>query len=101
VSGGELELRPVANWRTSEGLKAFEVVQDGEVIGRIEQFRPTFERAPRGSRIVSKRWTAKKPYWAAVWPGHRHAYSLPYETKKRAVAEVVAARARTKETDHG
>jgi hypothetical protein len=84
-----VKLRLVPHWDSVGGLKCYEVVRDGEVLGRIEQYHPTFQRKPRGSRIVTSRWKSNRIYWV-VTHGGRTWYRLPRETRKRAIEDVLS-----------
>lgn len=74
------------------GHPRFAVFLGDEKIGEVFGHNPTFDRKPRGSRIVTKRWTSRKRYWCAQDPERRwNPYSLPYDTRKRAVESLVRA----------
>jgi len=83
------ETRLVLEGTTFDGLKRFGVFLGEERIGQIEQYHPTFERAPRGSRIVTKRWKSKRIYWINATRAF-NGYRLPFETRKRAIESVVS-----------
>lgn len=72
-----------------DGAKAYRVELDGVVIGKIEQTWPTFDRKPRGARIVTKRWETKRARWVAL-PPVRRGRSCMHETRKGAVADLVS-----------
>lgn len=77
------------------GHPCYSVSLDGEIIGKVFGFNPTFDRAPRGVRYVTKRWTSRRRYWAAEDAGRKtNPYSVPYDTRKQAVASLVAFHSR-------
>lgn len=71
----------------------YSVAMEGEIIGHIKKAMATFERAPKGSRIVTRRWRSLR--WFAFplfslrcdFRSYRH----PRETRKGAVKELVEA----------
>lgn len=72
-------------------LKAYDVHVDGAKIGSIHQGLATFDRAPRGSRIVTSRTSS--PRWWVDTPSGGTYYRGHYETRKSA-AESLAKQVR-------
>lgn len=85
----EVELRPAGTDYTDEPI--FEVIFDGERLGTVRGFHPTWERRVRDVRFVNTRGTSKKRWWRVARgndiPTHRT--SADYETRKAAVADLV------------
>jgi hypothetical protein len=84
------------------GHPKYVVSIDGESIGHVFGFYPTFERRSPGARVVSARWTSKSRYWVAEPPRcHWNVYRLPYRSRAQAVRELIAAclRSRAREGD--
>lgn len=79
-------------------LKRYEVLVDGKRVGIVEQSVATFERKPRGSRIVTKRWSNVRWYFCLDKdPAFRTKFgerrSTDIETRKRAVEGLLHLRA--------
>lgn len=68
-----------------DGQPRYEVVLDGEAIGKIVGYFPTFERRSKGRNYVNSRWRSKTRYWVADYPGAGNMYGLPCRTRKDAV----------------
>jgi hypothetical protein len=78
-------------------LKRYDVFVGDTLIGRVEQFLPTFERKPEGSRIVSSRWKTAHPRWIYTSPFEkrgdhfrRNTYRDFYETRKRCLEHLLS-----------
>jgi hypothetical protein len=83
-----VEYREVPHWNQPSDLKVYEVLDaGGNVVGRVEQYRETVERRPRGSRIVTSRRTAKTKRWIPRSPV-RSSYGLTYASRRNAVAQL-------------
>jgi hypothetical protein len=71
-------------------LKDYDVFTqiDGQrvLLGRVYQGLTTFERAPRGARVVSARWSS--PRWYSEVVGTL-SYRIYYETRKSAASALV------------
>lgn len=73
-------------------MSVFEVQVDGKPIGVVARGEATFERAPRGSRVVTKRWTNYRWFYSLTASPDRSDHyrrSTEYETKKGCVAALV------------
>lgn len=89
----EPEREQTAIWgkwnRTPRVLKSYRVTTpDGTVLGRVYQRMTTFDIKPRGSRVVTKRW--ESPRWYADVERRAGRRSWAYETRKRALEDLVA-----------
>lgn len=82
------------------GLPQYEVLSDGERIGRVYRCTITVERRYGNQRWVHSRRESKPNYWKfdAVNPRIR-SYGIDYDTRKRAVEELVWDVARQAEAD--
>jgi hypothetical protein len=76
---------------THDGQPRYDVLDaDGNRLGRVYRCSITVERKPTGLRYVTSRRESKPRYWKIDVPGRR-TYGIDYDTRKRAVAEVVWA----------
>jgi hypothetical protein len=81
-----------AHYSSRPGYKCYAVFLVGEPVGTVENADETIERKPRGSRIVTRRWTRKSWVYSGgigIWSRGLH-----FETRKRAVLELLEHLAR-------
>lgn len=50
--------------KTYDDQPRYDVFLNGERVGSVFGNYPMFQRKPRNSRVVTKRWTSKSRYWA-------------------------------------
>ena len=78
--------------RTSakDELPVYDVFVEGTKVGQVFQTYPTYERAPRGARIVTKRWTSKWPKWRyRLADRFARSWHINYDTRKMAVRRLI------------
>lgn len=66
----EVTFRRCTHWSTTEHrgrpLRAYEVIRDGNVVGKVYEERETLESRTRGRTYVNRRWVGAKTVWSAA-----------------------------------
>lgn len=90
----EVEYRPTDHWSSDDSLRAYEVVIDGGVVGKVWQVRANTTRpAGRGSRLVVHQKGSIEWMWESTRRGksgvRRNSPGLYARTRRAAVAEIL------------
>jgi len=70
-------------------LKAYDVILDGVMIGRVFEAMATFERKTRGRTYVNSRW--RSPRWYQEQLGQMTSFRTYFETRKQAAEALLWA----------
>jgi hypothetical protein len=84
----EYELRPEKS-PYEDGRKRYAVCVDGDIIGHIEQHKPTFERKTKGKMYANSRWMSKAWHWIWWRKGGRIEYRLFRRVRKEAIEQLL------------
>ncbi len=91
----QYELRAKPHWSSgaqADGLKSYDVLVNGQVIGEVEGYHPTIEKDIPGKRYVAWRRKSRTVHWCYDYPqsvGHRK-FRTYQRTRKDAIERVIS-----------